>query len=43
MQKCFNWLDLPDHARPFGGQVVIDSLATNKPYVLQQTEDITTI
>lgn len=29
MQKCFNWLDLPDHARPFGGQIVIDSLIKN--------------
>lgn len=26
MRKSFSWLDLPGYAKPFGGQVVIDSL-----------------
>jgi len=28
-QRLFNWVDLPDHARPFGGQIVIDNLRAN--------------
>ena len=38
--RSFSWLDLPGYAKPFGGQIVIDSIR-RAGHVVEELRDIT--